>query len=79
MDIQKIISEALEALTNNDDLRKAFDIDPVKALEKILNVDLPDDQINAVIEAIKVKLNLDDMKDVAGKIFGGLGSLFGRK
>ena len=79
MDIQKIISEALEALTNNEELRKAFDIDPVKALEKILNVDLPDDQINAVIEAIKVKLNLDDMKDIAGKIFGGFGGLFGRK
>ena len=79
MDIQKIISEALEALTNNDDLRKAFDIDPVKALEKILNVDLPDDQIKAVIEAIKAKLTIDDVKDVAGKIFGGLSGLFGRK
>ena len=79
MDIQKIISEALEALKNNEELRKAFDVDPVKALEKILNVDLPDDKINAVIEAIKAKLTIDDVKDVASKIFGGLSGLFGKK
>ena len=79
MDIQKIITEALNALQNNEDLRKSFDLDPVKVLEKMLNVDLPDEQIKAVIEAIQAKLSLDDMKDVAGKIFGGLGGLFGRK
>ena len=79
MDIQKIITEALEQLSKNDDLRKAFDVDPVKVLEKILKVDLPDDQINAVIKAIKAKLEIDDVADVAGKVLGGLGGLFGKK
>ena len=41
MDLQKIISEALEALTNNEELRSSFDIDPVKALEKILRLTCP--------------------------------------
>ena len=72
MDIQKIITEALEKLSENEDLRKAFGLDPVKTLEKILKVDLPDDQINAVIKAIKAKLELDDVADVAGKLLGGL-------
>lgn len=79
MDIQKIISEALEQLSNNKDLRKSFEIDPVKVLEKILKVDLPDDQINAVIKAIQAKLEIDDVADVAGKVLGGLGGLFGKK
>ena len=79
MDIQKIITEALEQLSKNEDLRKAFDVDPVKVLEKILKVDLPDDQVHAVIKAIKAKLEIDDMADVAGKVIGGLGSLFGKK
>lgn len=79
MDIQKIVAEALEQLSKNEDLRKAFNTDPVKALEKILKVDLPDDQINAVIKAIKAKLELDDVADVAGKVLGGLGGLFGKK
>lgn len=79
MDIQKIISDLLENLTNNEDLRKQFDIDPVKVVEKLLNIDLPDEQINAVIEAVKAKLTIDDAKEIAGKLLGGLGSLFGRK
>ena len=78
MDIQKIISEALDALRGDKDLKKAFDVDPVKALEKILKVDLPDDQINMVIQAIKAKLDVDDVADAAGKLLGGLGGLFGK-
>ena len=79
MDIQKIVSEALEQLSSNKDLRKSFDVDPVKDLEKILKVDLPDDQINTVIKAIQAKLEIDDVADVAGKVLGGLSGLFGKK
>jgi uncharacterized protein YpuA (DUF1002 family) len=79
MDIQKIISGVLENLTNNEELRKQFDIDPVKVVEKLLNIDLPDETINAVIDAVKAKLTIDDAKEIAGKLLGGLGSLFGRK
>ncbi len=79
MDIQKIISDLLGNLTNNEELRKQFDLDPVKVVEKLLNIDLPDEQINAVIEAVKAKLTIDDAKDIAGKLLGGLGGLFGRK
>jgi len=78
MDIQKIISEVLEKLGSDKELRSKFDIDPVKTLEKVFNIDLPDDQINAVIDAIKAKLDLDDVADVAGKLLGGLGGLFGK-
>ena len=76
MDIQKIISDALEQLSKNEDLKKAFKLDPVKVLEKTLGVDLPDDQINAVIKAIQTKLDLDDVAGAAGKLLGGL---FGKK
>jgi len=79
MDLQKIVSEILEHLTSNKDLRKAFDIDPVKVLEKTFKIDLPDDQVIAIIKAIKAKLDLDDVADVAGKVLGGLGNLLGKK
>ena len=79
MDIQKIISDLLENLTDNEELRKQFDLDPVKVVEKLLNIDLPDEQINAVIDAVKAKLTIDDAKEIAGKLLGGLGGLFGRK
>lgn len=78
VDIQKIITEALEKLSQNKELRKAFDVDPVKTLEKLFKVDLPDDQVNAVIKAIRAKLDIEDVADVAGKVIGGLGNLFGK-
>lgn len=61
MDIQKIISDVLAKLEGDDNLIAKFTADPVKTLEGLLNIDLPDDQINAVIEAIKAKLNLNDI------------------
>ena len=88
MDIQKIITEVLEQLSKNEELRKLFDVDPVKVLEKLLKVDLPDDQINAVIKAIKAKLDMNDIKDAVGNLDMGdvadaagklLGGLFGKK
>lgn len=79
MDLQKIASEIIEQLSKNEELRKAFDIDPVKLLEKTFNIDLPDDQINAVIDFIQAKLELDDVANVAGKLLGGLNGLLGKK
>lgn len=75
MDIQKIIIEAVKALSENEELLKEFNKNPGKTLEKKLGIDLPDEQINAVVAGIKAKLGLDDAMEMAGKIMG----LFGRK
>lgn len=74
MDIQKIITEAVKALTENEALLKAFNEDPAKTLESKLGIDLPDDKINAVVAGIKAKLGLDDVLEMAGKLKG----LFGK-
>ena len=75
MDIQKIITDAVKALAENEDLLKAFMKDPVAVLEKKLGVNLPEDQLNPVIDAIKAKIKLDDAAEMAGKLMG----LFGKK
>ena len=79
MDIQKIISDVVAKLTGNPELIKNFLSDPVKVLEKTFGIDLPDDQINQVIDGIKSKLDLDkiDMKDASG-LLGKLKGLFGK-
>lgn len=79
MDIQKIISDVLAKLQGNDDLIAKFTKDPVKTLEGLLNIDLPDEQINAVIEGIKSKLNLDDAAKKATGFLAKLKGLFGKK
>lgn len=78
MDIQKIITDVLAKLEGDDNLIAKFTADPVKTLEGLLNVDLPDDQINAVIDAIKAKLNLNDTAKKAKSILGAVKSLFGK-
>jgi len=74
MDIQKIITEAVKALTENEALLKAFNQNPAKTLESMLGINLPDDQVNAVVAGIKAKLGLDDVLEMAGKLKG----LFGK-
>lgn len=76
MDIQKIISDVLAKLEGDDNLIAKFTADPVKTLEGLLNVDLPDDQINAVIDAIKAKLNLNDAAKSASSLLGAIKNIF---
>lgn len=78
MDIQKIISDVLEKLQGDNGLIAKFNADPVKTLEGLLNIDLPDDQINAIIKAVKAKLNLDDVAKGAEDILGAVKGLFGK-
>ena len=75
MDIQKIINDVVAKLKANPDLIKKFIADPVKTLEKVFNIDLPDDQINQVIDGVKGKIDLGKL-DV-GKATGLLGKLKG--
>ena len=38
-----------------------FQKNPVKVVEGIIGVDLPDDQINSIIDAVKAKINIDNI------------------
>jgi len=40
--------------------------EPVKALEKVLNIDLPDELIEKVVDGIKAKITADQLSDAAG-------------
>ncbi|MBP1581659.1 MAG: hypothetical protein J6A26_04600 [Oscillospiraceae bacterium] len=66
------VNEVVDKLQSDDKLMAQFKKEPVKALEKILGVDLPDDVIEKIIDAVKAKLTVDDIGDLlsaAKKIF----------
>lgn len=75
MDIKEKINEIVDKIKNDPDLLKKFKTDPVKVIEGLIGIDLPDDQINAVVEGVKAKISLDSLGDIGGK----LGGLFGKK
>lgn len=75
MDIKAKIEEIVEKIKNDDELQKLFKKDPVAALEKVTGIDLPEDQIDAIIAGVKAKLGMDNLGDA----LKGLGGLFGKK
>lgn len=79
MDIQKIITDVLNKLTNDKTLKNKFLKEPVKIIEQLTGIDLPDDQIDAVIKGVKAKLDIDDVADKAKGLMGALSGLLGKK
>lgn len=76
MDIQKIVTDLLSKLQADDKLIAGFKKDPVATVTKLVSsIDLNNDQIKAIVEAITAKLKLDDAKDLLDTI----GGLFGKK
>ena len=72
MDIKKKIEELVSKIKSDDKLMDKFKKNPVSAVEELLGVDLPDDQIEKIVDGIKAKISLDN-------IGGMLGGLFGKK
>lgn len=68
MDIKKKIDEIVKKIKADESFAKKFKDDPVKAVESVLGVDLPDDQINKLIDGVKAKLKLDKTDGLLGKI-----------
>ncbi|MCQ2496805.1 MAG: hypothetical protein MJ131_09475 [Lachnospiraceae bacterium] len=71
MDIKAKIEELVGKIKNDPALLSNFQSDPVKTVEGIVGVDLPDDQINPIVDGIKAKMSMDSLSGVAGKL-GGL-------
>ena len=72
MDIKKIIEDIVDKLKNDDALQKQFLSDPAGALEKLTGIDLPTEQLDAVVNGVKAKLTADNI----GGAVKGLTDLF---
>ena len=68
MDIKEQIESIVEKLQKDKALQAQFKKDPVKAVEKLLGVDLPDDMVEQVVAGVKAKLSLDDVSGIVGNL-----------
>jgi len=75
MDIKAKIEEVVEKVKSDKDIQENFKKNPIKTVEELAGIDLPDDQIEKIVDAVKAKVSLDSL----GEKLGGLGSLFGKK
>ena len=75
--IKEKIDEIVEKIKNDKDIAAKFQKDPIATVEGLIEIDLPNDQIEKIVEGIKAKIALDKI-DV-DKVADVLGGLFGKK
>ena len=73
MDIKAKAEELIEKIKGDKDIADDFRKDPVATVERLLGVDLPNDQIEKIVELVKAKIDLDKLGGLLGKLGGKLG------
>jgi len=68
VDIKAKIEELVNKVKSDKNFAANFTKDPVKAVESVLGVDLPDDKVNAIIDGVKAKVSLDKADGLLGKL-----------
>ncbi|MGN0401376.1 MAG: hypothetical protein ACI4HQ_03830 [Acetatifactor sp.] len=72
IDVKTKINEVVEKVKGDKSLKEKFQKDPVKTVEGIIGVDLPDDVLQKVVEGVKGKISLDKLSgalDSVKKLF----------
>jgi hypothetical protein len=72
MDIKAKVEEIVEKIKSDKQILAKFEKDPAAVIEELIGIDLPNEQINNVVDAVKAKLTVD-------KLGSALVGLFGRK
>ena len=75
MDIKAKVQELVEKIQKDPKMLADFKENPVKVVESLLGMDLPDDVVNKVVDGVKAKINLEKVGDALGALSG----LFGKK
>ena len=66
LDIKAEIKKLVDKIQDDPKLMEQFKTEPIKAVEKLLGVDLPDDVIEKIVAGVKAKLSVDKLSDAAG-------------
>ena len=69
LNIKEKAEQIVAKLRADDKLLEKFQANPAAVIEEYVGVDLPDDQVNALVEGIKAKLTADKLGNVLGGLF----------
>lgn len=67
-DVKAKVEEIVEKVSKDKGLQENFQKEPVKTVEGLLGVDLPDDVVKKVVDGVKGKISAD-------KVTGAVNSL----
>ena len=71
MDIKEKVGELAAKITGDETMKEKFSKDPMGTVKELVG-NIPPEQLSAITEGVKAKINLDQLG-------GGLGGLFGNK
>lgn len=73
-ELKEKIDGIVEKIKSDKNIAAKFQKDPIGTVEGLIGIDLPNDQLEGVVDAIKAKINLDKVGDA----LGGLKGMFGK-
>jgi len=74
IDIKAKIEEIVAKIKADPKLLASFKDEPIKTVESLIGIDLPDEQMKPLVDGIKAKLAAGEI----GEKLGGLKNLFGK-
>ncbi len=70
MDIKQTIANTVEKIRKDEKLQSDFKTDPVRTVESLTGVDLPDGAVDKIADAVKVRLTAGNLDGAVDKIKG---------
>lgn len=68
MDVKECISKMIERVAADDALRTQFQTDPIQAVERALDIDLPKEAIEAIVQGVKARISADKLSSAADSL-----------
>lgn len=75
-DIKKKIEQIVKKIKSDEGFASSFKKNPIKAVESVLGIDLPDDKIKSIVDGVKAKLTSDKLTDKASSLVDKVKDLF---
>ena len=68
MDVTAMVKDAVEKITKDGDLTKAFQADPTATVKKVCGDKVPAEAIDKVVDGVKAKIKLDSAAGALGSL-----------
>lgn len=76
MDIKEKIDKVVDKVKNDKSFKNKLMKNPVSALEEVLGVDLPNEQIDKIIDGVKAKIAKDKAEDLMENVGEKISGIF---
>lgn len=69
IDIKAKAEEIVAKIKGDSKLLEKFKANPIKTVEGLIGIDLPDDQVQKIVDYVKAKIDVGSIADKLGGLF----------